>query len=512
MRSGTPTPAALVVAIATAGAGCGSEELFEPVLAANERMIHVAAIAQLVKADESIQETDVVGDIDGDGIDDAILRTIYVDPPHDLGFADHAYILYGGKTVTGSVDLEELPLLTLPAKRTEMTAVGDVDGDGLADFLIGRWSGCHPVSPLPEPDGHSGAFLVYGSTTRHAGATPIVEAGAFLRDSRLCTFMGEPVALGDLDGDGKADFALASPAAVSTGAIELFVYYGRSQRFSGTVDLVASADAVLQIVTTDFQSRVSMSGIGDIDGDGYSDAVVEAELDNTRQFGLVHGAATRLSGVIALGDVVRTRLVRSERTCRFSGPSGTALGDVDEDGRGDFALVDCERFSDPTGVPYVRHVQRVLQGRAAFPPELRLQDADATLASAMPLELATGDVDGDEARELLVGDPWVRAGNGAVHVITRDPARLESGDPTTAGIAYVGRELRGTRCDFVSPDDCVANERVGTELRVGDLTGDGIADVLVGAPTSSLDPPELGVAGAIVGRAYVLSLPARATP
>src|SRR5262245_21031440 len=206
---------ALLAASANAVAACGTEEMFAPRLATGERLIDNEAVAQLSKDDQDLEDLVVVGDLDGDGIDDAVLRTfnLGVFPDGGLDWRAYVYVVYGGSSVTGKIDYASLPSLTgVGSFGGGLSAVGDVDGDGLADFLIeaARTPGCGD-QPHASDHPYGGGYLVYGSTTRLTGATPIESASAFLRDPTPCTSVGLS-ALGDLDGDGHADFAIGRQA------------------------------------------------------------------------------------------------------------------------------------------------------------------------------------------------------------------------------------------------------------------------------------------------------------
>jgi hypothetical protein len=525
MRLLTPSRAiALVIASAGAVAACGSEEMFEPQLASSERLIDREAIAQLVKDDEGLEQLAVVGDLDGDGIDDAVLRTFnvklsMVGNSESIEDRSVVYILYGGGTVTGKIDLSSLPSLTdAGASEGGIAAVGDVDGDGLADFVIGaaRTPGCgNPDIPHSNDHPYGGGYLVYGSGKRLTGATPIGDISAFLRDPTPCTVTGPVSALGDLDGDGKADFAIGKvPLQANQGPTEIFVFYGRGERLSGTVDLTA-ADAVIRDSTPDpnYFLSPSVDRIGDVDGDGHDDFVLQRQLSqSTADVRLVRGSATRLKGTVAPTDITQS-LLASNDYCLFDTRIGKALGDLDGDGFDDFSLVGCQSVPGDYRSATVHHV---FYGRAGgFPAQVNIDNADATLATGAVgrLTLATRDLDGDGILDLVVGDPGMHEGNGAVHLIKGSSVRL-SGTidpralaPSALGPTYVGLPRRVPVCGYILSPNCVAHDELGVSLDLGDLTGDHRVDILVEASAQQFAVPELGVHGSAVGHVFLVSPP-----
>lgn len=485
-------------------AGCGSDDVFEPQLASTERLVETAAVARIAGDDQLVAHVTVVGDIDGDGIADAIVSSQKVIPVgQDVGFDSGVYVLYGGSGASGKFDVASLPVLTGGGALVgPVAAVGDIDGDGLADFLvgIGRVPGCgNPeVTKFGDPPEHSGAYLVYGSRTRVTGTTPIAGVAALLRDAAPCTLADGVVSLGDIDGDGKPDFAI-SRADVDVPAVA-YVFYGRGARLTGTLDLAATADAVI----TTGKNGVSLLGVGDVDGDGHGDFIARAESDGLSQdVRLVRGSATRLTGNVALTDIAQTQFP-SDDACNFVSVNlGAALGDLDGDGRDDFSLVSCHSLEH--GLFQI--AQRVFYGRAGgFPAHIAAGDEDALFRVAPGVsQVASADLDGDGVLDLVVSESQASNSNGAVHVIHGDGRRLSGVvSPADHAITYIGMPQRSTYCDNLPPG-CIIEEALGDEVTIGDLTGDHKPDLLINAPTRQIVAALLGIHGSQAGHAYVVS-------
>jgi hypothetical protein len=85
----------------------------------------------------------------------------------------------------------------------ELAAVGDVDGDGLADLLLGD---CHHDS---ESYLQGAAYLVRGPAS---GDIDMSEADVEFHGGKSDSRLGRAISgLGDVDGDGLDDFLIGSP-------------------------------------------------------------------------------------------------------------------------------------------------------------------------------------------------------------------------------------------------------------------------------------------------------------
>jgi len=510
---------AFAFASITAGGACGSDELFTLQIGANERLIDTAATSRLANRDRAIELPLVVGDLDGDGIDDAVVRSSFTapGPAGKIVSGGALHVLYGGSGVTGAIDLASLPALThiggpvLVPPAASIVAVGDVDGDGLADVLvsIGTMFGCiEPQSPwVTDSPAIGGAYLVYGSATRLSGSQLISDVAVHLSDPTTCGHWNIVAGLGDIDGDGMADFSIGTQSSLPGEQSKVLVFYGRSQRLSGTVDLAATADAVITEPAAAQALGVGAAyRAGDVDGDGFADFIVRLPLNGqTLDARLVRGSAERLAGAVALGDIGHTQLPGDDFCFWNAAPFAVALGDLDGDGADDFSLVNCQHGQFTTFGPVVH---RVFYGRKGeLPAQLGAADAAATLT---PIEgpwtsqLLAGDVDGDGVRDLMLADQNVHDGDGGVHVMKGRHERLsgaiEPDSPLV--ITYVGQPQRIPGCDG---KDCFLPEKVGAGISLGDLTGDHLPDLVVGASSDEYEiVPGPGTA---MGHTYVLSAP-----
>ncbi len=524
MKLRTPSPAiGLVLALGSA-AGCGSEEMFRLELGTNERPIDTEAFGRIARSDETVENLVVVGDLDGDGIDDAVIQSAYglADAAGNLGTGSAVYVVYGGPGVTGQIDMATLPTLVHTGDPgfgwlagSDLIPVGDIDGDGLADFLVR----IVPTQGFCNPDEHvlgdnlqnGGAYIIYGNHTRLTGTHPIDDAGVFLRDPVPCTVTDRIDPLGDIDGDGKADFAIGRTTVDGSAPATLLVFSGRSLRLSGTVDLTTTADAVITNTARPQDSPIGPIGkrLGDVDGDGIDDFVVVSPAANTMDVRLVRGSATRLSGTFVAGDLGATQLL--VHTC--SPPEVDALGDLDGDGVDDFALSSCVEGS--MGNFMVDY--HLFYGRkGGFPAQVGADDQDATLPATGILgstRLIGGDVDGDGTLDLILVNSSLHDLNGGMHLLKGNAGVRLSGvvDPIGRSfVTYVGQPQR-------DPGPCadttgVTSAQLGwAGVAVGDLNADHHPDLMTSALTAIM-PTKGGRCDTTLARVYLVSPPASPKP
>src|SRR5688572_31625780 len=180
---------------------------------------------------------DFVGDVDGDGIDDFVAGA----PNHPPASSGKAYLCSGADR---SVLLSWLPPIDDGSFGYPVSAAGDVDLDGVPDVLVGA----------PYIQGLRGRVWVYSGLD---GST-IYEYTGEVPNSVLGKSVAE---LGDVDGDGWPDFAIGATGFTGVPS----KVYVRSGRDGGL-------HWVLTGPTEWF--GYAIAGLGDIDGDGLGDVIV----------------------------------------------------------------------------------------------------------------------------------------------------------------------------------------------------------------------------------------------
>ncbi len=401
----------------------------------------------------------------------------------------------------GSVDLLTQANITLAGASghgdagyvMSLGAAGDVNGDGYDDVIVGL-----PYFSDPARGQTGTAFVLFGSSSPAnvdvATLTPSQGfriRGAAVKDSTGATVAG----VGDVNGDGIDDVGVGSVGANPSGnAVKgcVHVVFG-----SATVSDVDLADPGARAVRFDGvasfdDASTSVSAGGDLNADGIDDVVVGSPYASpqgrsaagsvfvvfgSRQLsGMDLGAALGTRGVAIAGAVA------SDQT----GTSVAATGDVNGDGIDDLAIGAPTRGA---GRAYVLFGGRALADTdlgALGTAGVRL-DGESSDDNAGWSVAGVGDVNGDGARDVAVS-----ATNAA-------PAGR-----TKAGRTYVvhgGRTLASGTLAAASThvDGAAANDMAGwTVAGVGDVNGDGIADLAVGAPLA--DPSGQKDAG----RAYVV--------
>ncbi len=389
--------------------------------------------------------------------------------------------------------------------------LGDLDGDGTPDMIVGA-----NLDPDGGPfRGSVTVLFLNPSGTVRAEQKISSTQGGFSGPIHDFYLFGTSVdALGDLDGDGVTEVAVGAPledgggsrrGAVwvlflhSDGTVKANVKIGHgSGGFTGTLQDVD-------------QFGAAVAGLGDLDGDGVEDLAVGAELDDDG--GSDTGAVCVL--FLKTDGTVKAHTKISPTSGGFGGAlsdldrfgSGLGLiGDLDGDGIVDLgvgAVRDDDGaislFSD-RGAAWllflnsngtVRAWQKISDLAGGFPGVLDDLDHFGQALAGL------GDFDHDGVLDLAVGAPGDDDGGtdrGAVWIL------LLRTDGTVHGHLEVNDLFGGFGGTLANADDF--GQAIGLP---GDVDGDGLADMLVGAPRADDGGTDRGAAWVLFDECYAVA-------
>ena len=352
-------------------------------------------------------------DLDGDGNDDIAVSALRANGGGN-GYGA-VYVLLG----TGSRDWSGDFTLTDDAD-VELTGAGpddrlgggvaigpDVTGDGVADLLAG--------AQYAEYGGDNDVGIVYLFDDFSSDADGD-DALVSISSTEASTTMGSDLAfVGDLDGDGDGDLLLGhSQSDASTGAV--YAFFGGSG-LSGAYE-TGDGDIVLTGESSSDTAGAGVSGIGDLDGDGYDDFLVGAPgVDDGATNG---GAVYLVSGAVSsTGDLsLATATILGENDNDAFGTSVSGGGDFDGDGTEDF-VVGGNGYNSSRGAAWVFYGQNLSGSYTASDADIRADGSNNFDAAGGSVHLG-GDSDGDGNDDVLVGAVAADdggSGSGAVYLL-----------------------------------------------------------------------------------------------
>lgn len=304
--------------------------------------------------------------------------------------------------------------------------------------------------------------------------------------------------MNDLNGDGIGDFIIGAPGDddKSLDAGRIFVRFGSA--VGGTTSVIndAALDIVIDGVNAGDLSGVAVGSVHDLNGDGRSEMLVGAPM-------VENGAETdagaafvlwgqNVAGGIDLNDPLngdgKGYAIKGEMALDHAGQTISSIGDLNGDGKEEILVgaVGNDAGGEDAGAGYVIwgkstdsavQLTNVAAGTGGFKiiGEGKHDGAGSAMASIT-------DLNGDGKSEILIGASASEAGgkdSGAAYVV------FGKGTTSAVQLADIADGIGGYR---ITGD---VGEQIGSTLTsLGDVNGDGLADILVGAPGS--------------GRAYVV--------
>jgi hypothetical protein len=396
-----------------------------------------------------------LGDLNGDGKLDIVLGNLYDQASGAI--QDSQVYLNPGNGNFAAVT----PATLAGSGGANSVALGDLNGDGKLDIVLGRFFDPQAQQPLPS--------LVY--LNPGSGQFGAVTPAPLLAS----TIFALSVALADFDGDGRLDVVLGSPAANlpslvyrNPGTGNFGSVVPTPLRSSGGANSVAAGDVngdgkpdivlgkgnsqsqlYLNPGSGDFTAVtpapiVGSGGptiaikLGDMNGDGLTDLVVANNVQSAQVF-LNNGRG----GFAAPFDIAIS----------FNGAQGLALGDLNGDNMLDIVLANLGR---PSQVFLNTRTSAFVAPSFAFPAPL-----PGTGRSTYGV--AVGDLNGDGALDVVLGN------NGAASQVFVNKNDGSGGFAAPIDLSTPG----GTRKTF--------------SVALGDLNGDGALDIVLGNSGSTVN-------------------------
>lgn len=359
---------------------------------------------------------------------------------------------------------------------TRSVAIADFDGDGKSDLVVSNYStttnsitvfrnasslgivsvgsfdtgvtfdtGSNPAGiAIADIDGDGKPDIVVAngnfsvSIFRNMCSPGSITAGSFsAKVDIMASTSPYDVAIGDLDGDGKPDLAVPN---YMNNTVSVF----RNNSEPGTIS-TGSFDPRVDFPVGSNPYRVA---IGDIDGDGKPDLIVTNWSSNT---------VSILKNLSSAGSFTLSSFATKVDFTTGTNPGQIAIADIDGDGKQDVTIAN----QNSNSFSIFRNISTsgLLTTSSLAPRADFLMDI-STGARA----LAVGDVDGDGKPDLVIGNSF--PGNNKSYVFR---------NTSTSGTIATGSFA--PRIEFIAGNE-------PSNIAIGDLDGDGKADIVVSTANS----------------------------
>ncbi len=342
---------------------------------------------------------------------------------------------------------------------TLVSGAGDVNGDGIADIIIGSPNAIKSAGQT---------YIIFGSYKGWPSAINVKSINSHnglivngIHDSASGSSVSKA---GDFNGDGIDDVVIGAPAANQAG--QNYALFGKKRGWTSSfnlTDLDGNNGFAINCSVTGAKQCGYVQGGGDFNGDDIADILLGTD-DATY---VVFGGKKQWPASIDLHKVNGTDgfAIRGEDgVARVFGISGTSIGDINADNITDILI--------KVNITTVRDF--VLFGSKEWPAVFNITDFNGIngffidgLKLSIPRRNAVGDINGDGIDDIWLGD--------------------QNSYPFASYIVFGSKEPWPTAINITNLDGNngftiygVKNSVYNSQGGTGDVNGDGVDDILIG--------------------------------
>ncbi len=419
------------------------------------------------------------GDVNGDGLDDVLVGAYQNDEGGNN--AGQSYLILGKAsgwkmdTNLSSADASFIGEVAGDNVGVSVAGAGDVNGDGLDDVLVGAYNNDEGGNAAGQ------TYLIFGRASGWKMDMNLSSSNASFIGEADADLSGNSVAgVGDVNGDGIDDMLVGARENDEGGsnAGQTYLIFGRSSGWKMDLNLSSSNASFIGEANGDY-SGISVAGAGDVNGDGIDDMLVGAFFND--EGGSSAGQTYLILGK-SLGWAMDVNLSKANASIigevagdKLGSPIAGA-GDVNRDGFDDILL---GAWYNDEGGSDVGQTYLIFGKASGWKMDVNVSSADASFIGEVNGDwsgysvASAGDVNNDSFDDILLG------------AVNND----EGGSAAGKTYLILGRSS-GWKMDTALSNSNVnasfigegVNEWSGSSVAgVGDVNGDGVDDLLVGA-------------------------------